>query len=46
MNENFNLETLPETEKIQTNYEDILHLLGEDKAREGLLKRLNGQQKQ
>ena len=38
MNENFNLETLPETEKIQTNYEDILHLLGEDKAREGLLK--------
>jgi len=38
MNENFNLETLPETEKIRTNYEDILHLLGEDKAREGLLK--------
>ena len=38
MNEYFNLETLPETEKIQSNYEDILHLLGEDKAREGLLK--------
>jgi GTP cyclohydrolase I len=38
MNENFNIETFPITEQIKTNYEDILHLLGEDKSREGLLK--------
>ena len=38
MNENFNIETLPITEQIKTNYEDIVHLLGEDKDREGLLK--------
>ena len=38
MNDNFNIETFPVTEQIKTNYEDILHLLGEDKSREGLLK--------
>lgn len=38
MNENFNIETLPITEQIKANYEDIVHLLGEDKDREGLLK--------
>ena len=38
MDENFNIETLPVTEQIKTNYEDIVHLLGEDKEREGLLK--------
>jgi len=38
MNDNFNIVTLPVTEQIKTNYEDILHLLGEDKSREGLLK--------
>jgi len=38
MNGNFNIETLPITEQIKTNYEDILHLLGEDKTREGLIK--------
>ena len=38
MNENFNIETLPITEQIKTNYEDIIHLLGEDKDRQGLLK--------
>lgn len=38
MNENFNIETFPITEQIKTNYEDIVHLLGEDKEREGLLK--------
>ena len=38
MDENFNIETLPVTEQIKTNYEDIVHLLGEDKDREGLLK--------
>lgn len=38
MNENFNIETLPITEQLKTNYEDIVHLLGEDKEREGLLK--------
>ncbi|MBL6870664.1 MAG: GTP cyclohydrolase I FolE [Flavobacteriaceae bacterium] len=38
MNENFNIETLPITEQIKTNYEDIIHLLVEDKLREGLLK--------
>jgi len=38
MNDNFNIETLPITEQIKTNYEDIIHLLGEDKFREGLIK--------
>ena len=38
MNENFDIETLPITEQIKSNYEEIIHLLGEDKLREGLLK--------
>ena len=38
MNDNFNIKTFPVTEQIKTNYQDILHLLGEDKEREGLLK--------
>ena len=38
MNENFNIETLPLTEQIKTNYQEILHLLGENQNREGLLK--------
>ena len=38
MNDNFDIETLPITEQIKTNYADIIHLLGEDKLREGLLK--------
>ena len=38
MNDNFDIETLPITEQIKTNYEDIIHLLGEDKLRDGLLK--------
>ena len=38
MNENFNIETLPITEQIKTNYQEIIHLLGENKNREGLLK--------
>ena len=38
MNENFNIETLPITEQIKTNYKEILHLLGENQNREGLLK--------
>ena len=38
MNENFNIETLPLTEQIKTNYQEIIHLLGENKNREGLLK--------
>lgn len=38
MNENFNIETLPITEQIKTNYQEILHLLGENQNREGLLK--------
>ena len=38
MNEKFNIEAWPITEQIKTNYEDIIHLLGEDKLREGLLK--------
>ena len=38
MNDNFDIETLPITEQIKTNYADIIHLLGEDKLRECLLK--------
>ena len=38
MNENFNIETLPITEQIKTNYQEILQLLGENQNREGLLK--------
>ena len=38
MNDNFNIKTFPVAEQIKTNYQDILHLLGEDKEREGLLK--------
>lgn len=38
MNEDFNIETLPITEQIKTNYQEILHLLGENQNREGLLK--------
>jgi len=38
MNENFNIETLPITEQIKTNYQEIIHLLGENQNREGLLK--------
>ena len=34
----FNIETLPITEQIKTNYQEILHLLGENQNREGLLK--------
>ena len=38
MNDNFNIKILPVTEEIKTNYENIIHLLGEDKTREGLIK--------
>ena len=38
MNENFNIETLPITEEIKTNYSEIINLVGEDPAREGLVK--------
>ncbi len=37
-NDNFNIETLKETDKIKSNYENILNLLGENKDRDGLLK--------
>ena len=38
MNDNFNIETLKRTDKIKSNYENILNLVGENKDREGLLK--------
>ncbi|HAS18419.1 MAG TPA: GTP cyclohydrolase I FolE [Flavobacteriaceae bacterium] len=38
MNDNFDIETFPISDEIKKNYEDIIHLLGEDKLREGLLK--------
>ena len=38
MNDNFDIETFPISYEIKKNYEDIIHLLGEDKLREGLLK--------
>ena len=38
MNDNFYIETFPISDEIKKNYEDIIHLLGEDKLREGLLK--------
>ena len=33
MNDNFDIETLPITEQIKTNYEDIINLLGEEIGR-------------
>ena len=38
MNDNFNIENLKRTDKIKSNYENILNLVGENKDREGLLK--------
>ena len=38
MNDNFNIETLKRTDKIKSNYENILKLVGENKDSEGLLK--------
>ena len=38
MNENFNIETLPITDRIKSYFEEIIQLLGENKNREGLLK--------
>ncbi|MDA0773235.1 MAG: GTP cyclohydrolase I FolE [Flavobacteriaceae bacterium] len=38
MNENFNIQTLPITDEIKTNYREIIDLLGEDTTREGLVK--------
>ena len=38
MNDNFNIETIKKTDKIKSNYENILNLVGENKDREGLLK--------
>ncbi|MFQ3341819.1 MAG: GTP cyclohydrolase I [Flavobacteriaceae bacterium] len=38
MNDNFNIESLPVTKQIQSNFKDILHLLGENISRNGLLK--------
>jgi len=38
MNDNFEIETLKKTDKIKSNYENILNLLGENKDRDGLLK--------
>ena len=38
MNDNFDIETLKKTDKIKSNYENILNLLGENKDRDGLLK--------
>ena len=38
MNENFNIETLPITDQIESYFEEIIDLLGENKNREGLLK--------
>jgi GTP cyclohydrolase I len=38
MNENFNIQTLPITDEIKTNYREIIDLLGEDATREGLVK--------
>ena len=38
MNENFNIDTLPITEEIKSNYREIIDLVGEDPAREGLVK--------
>lgn len=38
MNENFNIENLSIKEQNKTNYQEILHLLGENQNSEGLLK--------
>ena len=39
MNDNFDIETFPISDEIKKNYEDIIHLLGEDKLRNELPKR-------
>lgn len=38
MNDNFNIDTLPLTDEIKSNFANIINLLGEDTAREGLEK--------
>lgn len=38
MNENFDIQTLPLTEEIRSNFTEIINLLGEDTSREGLVK--------
>ena len=38
MNESFNIDTLPITDEIKRNFAKIIDLLGEDTAREGLVK--------
>ena len=38
MNDIFDIETLKKTDKIKSNYENIIDLLGENKNRDGLLK--------
>tara|TARA_E500000075_G_C6980013_1_gene316080 strand:- start:792 stop:1385 length:594 start_codon:yes stop_codon:yes gene_type:complete len=38
MNESFNIDTLPITDEIKRNFSKIIDLLGEDTAREGLVK--------
>ena len=38
MNESFNIDTLPITDEIRRNFSKIIDLLGEDTAREGLVK--------
>ena len=38
MNDNFNIDTLPLTDEIKSNFSNIINLLGEDTAREGLEK--------
>lgn len=38
MNESFNIDTLPITDEIKHNFSKIIDLLGEDTAREGLVK--------
>lgn len=38
MNDNFNIDTLPLTDEIKSNFANIINLLGEDTVREGLEK--------
>ena len=38
INENFNTETLPLTEKLKENFTNVISLLGENTEREGLVK--------
>lgn len=38
MNDNFNIDTLPLVDEIKSNFANIINLLGEDTAREGLEK--------